>query len=332
MLTSEFDYDLPTGSIAQIPAEPRDSSRLLDTTTMSDHVFSDLPGVLSRGDLVVVNRTRVQRARLLGQKEGTGGRVEALLLRPLDAATWQAMVKPARRLRAGSTIDFGGARAEVVAIESGVAILRLDAEDAMSRAGQVPLPPYIERPLADPERYQTMFANEAGSAAASTAALHFTERVTEELAANDIEIAELVLHIGLDTFRPITSDQIDQHVIHTERFFVPEATAEAIGRCRVRGGRIVAIGTTVVRTLESAALSKGTVEPGAGDTTLYITPGHDFRVVDALVTNFHLPRTSLLVMLAAFMGPGWRDAYSQALARGYRFASFGDSMYAERLP
>ncbi len=330
LLTADFDYHLPEEAIAQVPAEPRDAARLLDTTTLTDGTFSDLPALLRPGDLVVVNRTRVRPARLLGQKVGSGGQVEALLLRPVEPDLWRAIMRPARRLRPGTMVDFGGVVAVVEAMGGGTALLHLDAEAAMAAAGRLPLPPYIHADLEDPDRYQTIFARDAGSAAAPTAALHFTPRVLSGLDTRGVEMAEVVLHIGLDTFRPITAAEISSHQIHKEEFWVPAATAAAVGRCRSHEGRVIAVGTTVVRTLETVASGGGMIRPGAGDTGLYITPGYRFSVVDGLVTNFHLPRTTLLVLLAAFMGPSWRAAYETALARGYRFASFGDAMYAER--
>ncbi|HSL25135.1 MAG TPA: S-adenosylmethionine:tRNA ribosyltransferase-isomerase, partial [Acidimicrobiia bacterium] len=283
----------------------------------------------------VVNRTRVRAARLLGSKSETGGRVEALLLRPLTDNVWQAAVRPARRLRPGSELDFGPIKATIaVGPVGGIAELRLstrgDLESAIDQVGQVPLPPYIHTGLPDPERYQTIYAREVGSAAAPTAGLHFTADVLADLSARSIGLADIELRIGLDTFKPISSASIEDHQIHAEEFSVPAATADRIGQCHEAGGRVVAIGTTVVRALESRATGEGQVDPGDGITGLYITPGFSFRVVDLLVTNFHLPRTTLLVLLASFMGRSWRRAYDTALRRGYRFASFGDAMLTER--
>lgn len=333
--TDDFRYDLPEGSIAQAAIEPRHDARLLDTRDGSDHRFLDLPALLREGDLVVVNRTRVRAARLRGTK-ATGGAVEALLLRPHADGTWEALVRPARRLRPGTLIDFQGEAAEVVAGPiDGIARLRFTAgpgiEDRLEQIGEVPLPPYFHGEV-DPVRYQTMFAKVTGSAAAPTAALHFTPRVTEGLAAAGVEIAEVELDVGLDTFRPIATERIEDHEMHTEQYVVPDGAAEAIGAVRRRGGRVVAIGTTVVRTLESAARPDGTVAPAAGITNLFITPGYRFRAVDLLVTNFHVPGSTLMVLLAAFLGDAWRDAYATALRRGYGFLSFGDAMLAERSP
>ncbi len=335
MRTADFHYDLPEAAIAQEPAEPRDAARLLVTATMEDHRFADLPELLDPGDLVVVNRTRVRAGRLHGHKAGTGGAVELLLL-GREGERWEALVRPARRLRAGSVLELAGMEATLLSDPAaGVATVAFDVravevEARLTEVGEIPLPPYFHGTLADPERYQTIFAKETGSAAAPTAGLHFTPRVVEGLAARGVEIAEVELSVGLDTFRPIGTDRVEDHRIHRERYEVPEATAAAVGAARRRGGKVVAIGTTVVRALESAAAGKGEVEPAAGETGLFITPGFEFRAVDRLVTNFHVPGSTLVVMIEAFMGLGWRAAYATALERGYRFLSFGDAMLAER--
>jgi S-adenosylmethionine:tRNA ribosyltransferase-isomerase len=334
---SRFDYDLPGERIAQTPIEPRHASRLLDTRDLSDHVFLDLPGLLRSGDLLVVNRTRVRAARLIGTKRQTGGRVEALLVRRFDDGSWEAMVRPARRLRAGAALRFGDLAATVESEPAdGVVRLSIDAdpsevEEAIEAVGEVPLPPYITEPLADPTRYQTMFAERPGSAAAPTAGLHFTQDVLERLSARGIELATVDLDVGLATFRPIASERIEDHAMHSERCRIDESAAAAIAECRQRGGRVVAVGTTVVRTLETFGRGDATVETGERDTDLYLRPGSRFDVVDLLVTNFHLPRSSLLVLIEAFMGERWRTAYQVALERGYRFLSFGDAMLAERV-
>jgi len=333
--TSAFTYGLPDEAIAQSPVEPRHSARLLDTRDLSDHTFLDLPDLLRPGDLVVVNRSRVRAARLIGTKAETGGPIELLLLRPLSDSVWQAMVRPARRLRAGAQLVFGDLTA-IVAKEprDGIVLVKLkaegDVEEAIAAIGRVPLPPYIKSDIVNSERYQTIFARETGSAAAPTAGLHFTDALVARLDDRAIDIADIELQIGLDTFRPITSECIEDHRIHTEEFHVPNETALAIARCRRNDGRVVAVGTTVVRTLESVASDEGKVEPGAGSTGLFVTPGYKFRVVDLLITNFHLPKTSLVVLVASFMGERWRAGYVTALNRGYRFASFGDAMLAER--
>lgn len=335
METSRFDYDLPEAAIAQEPVEPRHTARLLDTRNLEDHRFSDLPSLLRPGDLVVVNRTRVRPARLHGSKLGTGGKVEALVLRRIDTERWELMVRPARRLRQGSLIRFGEIEAELLTDpDNGVALATMkgpaDVETLFEAAGEVPLPPYITSELADPERYQTIFADKVGSAAAPTAGLHFSPEVVSALAERNIDLTAVELEVGLATFRPITTEEIEDHRMHTESYRVPEEAVEAVSRCRGRGGRVVAIGTTVLRTLESVATARGGIAAGQGETDLYVTPGFEFKVVDLLVTNFHLPRSSLTVLVAAFIGERWLEAYEVALERGYRFLSFGDAMLCER--
>ena len=333
--TSLFDYELPEAAIAQTPIEPRDSARLLRCDPLEERVFSDLPSLLNPGDLLVVNRTRVRAARLRGHKVETGGAVELLLLRRVDEARWEGLIRPARRIRAGTKLDLGTIAGEVMSdpvrgqVVVALSAAARDVEDAIAEAGEVPLPPYIHERLQDPERYQTVFAKTVGSAAAPTAALHFTPALLDRLDAAGVEIAEVDLEVGLDTFRPIGTDSIADHEMHRERWEVPDATAVAIGATRDRRGRVIAVGTTVVRTLESAATGKGMVAPGRGDTDLFISPGYQMKVVDAVITNFHAPRTTLIVMMATLLGERWRDLYAHALASGYRFLSFGDAMLIE---
>lgn len=301
---------------------------------MSDHTFLELADLLDPADLLVVNETRVRAARLIGTRRGTGGRVELLLLEHLDDGTWEALARPSRRLRPGVVIEFDDLMATVVDHpEEGRLRVAIDAEDeeaAVNSAGTVPLPPYFTGTLPSSDRYQTMFAAEPGSAAAPTAGLHFTPQVTDLLAKRGIEIATVDLHVSLDTFRPMAVDDIEDHRMHSEWCSVPAATTDAISRARQRNGRVVAVGTTVVRTLESLSDGEGGVTSGEKRTELFLKPGSRFEVVDVLVTNFHLPGSTLLVLLAAFMGEGWRDAYEAALQRGYRFLSFGDAMLAVR--
>jgi S-adenosylmethionine:tRNA ribosyltransferase-isomerase len=340
MRTDELRYDLPDHAIAQEPAQPRHAARLLDADRLCDLTFDQFPSLLRPNDLVVVNSTRVRAARLRGAKHPTGGSVEALLLRRLDGDRWEALLRPARRLGPGTELRFGALSGRVLTSpENGQAVLELkvalegaEVEDLLEQAGEVPLPPYIHRPLADPDRYQTIFAKVTGSAAAPTAGLHFTPRVLEGVQAAGAELADVDLEVGLDTFWPITSADLEDHRIHRERFRVPEATAEAVATARRRGGRVIAVGTTSTRALESAAGPEGFVEPVAGETGLYIVPGYRFRVVDALLTNFHAPGSTLLALLAAFMGHRWRAVYAHALAGGYRFLSFGDAMFVRRSP
>jgi S-adenosylmethionine:tRNA ribosyltransferase-isomerase len=325
---------LPEEAIAQTAIEPRHDSRLLDTRDLSDHHFHELPDLLDPGDLVVVNETRVRAARLRGARRDTGGRVELLLLDHLADGSWEALARPARRLRPGVVIDLGDIAATVLSTpQEGRLLVDLDSEDdekAVAETGEMPLPPYFTGTLEDPERYQTFFASIPGSAAAPTAGLHFTEQVVSQLRSRRIEIASVDLHVSLDTFRPMSTENVDDHTMHTEWCDVPEATARAVADTRARGGKVVAIGTTVIRALESMADGRGGVEPGEGRTDLFLRPGSEITVSDLLVTNFHMPGSTLLVLLAAFMGDAWRMAYETALERGYRFLSFGDAMLARR--
>jgi S-adenosylmethionine:tRNA ribosyltransferase-isomerase len=336
MRTESFDYPLPEDRIAQSPIEPRDASRLLvldrRSGAVAHHAFRDLPGLLAPGDLLVLNDTRVLPARLVGAKP-TGGRAEVLLLRDLGGDRWEAMVFPGRRLDVGARIVFGeGAlEAEVHSRDPGgtrVLQFRADGDEdvpaLLHRLGEAPLPPYIHAPLADRERYQTVYARLEGSAAAPTAGLHFTPEMFERLAERGVRTARVTLHVGLATFRPVKTEQIEEHEMHEEWYEVPEETVEAVAATT---GRVVALGTTTVRALESAAIGPRQLQPGAGRTRLYITPGFPFRIVDALITNFHMPRSSLLILVSAFAGlEPVRAAYEEALAAGYRFLSFGDAM------
>lgn len=336
MNTDLFDYDLPEGAIAQTPLEPRDASRLLRTDPLEDRVFADLPGLLQPGDLVVVNRTKVRAARLIGHKTETGGLVELLVLRRVDDARWEALIRPARRIRVGTKLQFGAITGEVLSgPERGEVVVALstangDVEAAFETDGQIPLPPYIHTDLEDRGRYQTVFAKTVGSAAAPTAALHFTPRLLTALGERGVAVAEVDLEVGLDTFRPIGTENIADHEMHQEAWSVPAETEEAIAETRSNGGRVVAVGTTVVRTLESAACGDGMVSAGGGDTDLFISPGYRMRVVDVVLTNFHAPRTTLIVMIATLIGERWRAVYEHALRDGYRFLSFGDAMLIER--
>ena len=346
-----FDYDLPEERIAQRPIEPRDGSRLLHVRPaggLDDHTFNELPSLLRPGDLLVVNDTRVRAARLRGTLGG-GGRAELLLLHRLDrgepdaaTARFAALVRPARRLRPGTVVEVGEGLVATLGTPSpghpGAREVTLRApgpvEPAVERAGTVPLPPYIRTRLDDPTRYQTLFSGAAPpeSAAAPTAGLHFTPSTLEALRERDVEVTAVRLEVGLATFAPIRTATVEEHRMHTERFQVPEAAAAAITNTRARGGRVVAVGTTAVRTLESRATDAGVVEPGVGLTELYLRPGHPVRAVDGLLTNFHQPRSSLLVLLAAVIGERWREAYDHAVREGYRFLSFGDCMLCWRAP
>ena len=339
--TADYDYDLPSGRIAQSPAEPRDSCRLLVVDRASGQIdhrrFSDLGEYLDPGDLLVLNKTRVLPARLKGVKDGSGGAAEVLLLRERGEDTWEALVKPGRRLQPGVKVVFGGGRLTglIVAVleESGGRLIQFKSPTGSVRQtvrdiGEIPLPPYITRPLDDPEKYQTVFGTDERSAAAPTAGLHFTSAMLDRLTEEGAHAARVDLDVGLDTFRPVSEDDPADHHIHTERFRVPSWTAEAVNDTRAVGGKVVAVGTTTVRALESAYdESSQKVVAAEGDTSLFILPGFRFGAVDALVTNFHVPRSTLLMLVSAFAG---RDlvmrAYAVALEERYRFLSFGDAM------
>jgi S-adenosylmethionine:tRNA ribosyltransferase-isomerase len=335
MKTSDFDYLLPPESIAQTPIEPRDSSRLLvlkrDTGELEHHIFRELGQFLHPNDLLVINQTRVIPARLFAHKP-TGGRVEVLLLRRLDLLTWECLVG-GKGLSGGKAITIeNGPSAEIVEVlEGSRRHIRFTEpiERFFSKVGHVPLPPYIHDPLTDPERYQTVYAREPGSAAAPTAGLHFTPRLMDELKLQGVHFAEVTLHVGLDTFAPVTEDDPEEHQIHTEWCDVPPGTVDAISRARQSGGRVVAVGTTSVRTLESAARAgKDSLLSYSGPTSLYILPGYRFKLVDAMITNFHLPRSSLIMLVSAFAGRAQvLHAYEVAIQEHYRFYSFGDAMF-----
>lgn len=346
--TALFDYPLPDERIAQAPLPERDASRLLHLPpgdgAPEDRGFRDLPSLLRPGDLLVVNDTRVRAARLRTQSE-QGGRVELLVLQNLGDGRYACLVRPGRRLRAGTKVHFGDG--ELTAVLDGDArghpaarvvcfhVAQGDVEQAIERLGTVPLPPYIRRALDDPQRYQTLYASGAPqSAAAPTAGLHFTPRILADLEARGVEIARVRLEVGLGTFAPIRSDTVEQHAMHEESYELPRETADAIARTRECGGRVIAVGTTAVRTLETRTDSQhpGHVTAGAGSTGLFIKPGFTFAVVDGLLTNFHAPRSSLVVLVAAFVGiERWRAAYDHALSvSGYRFLSFGDCLLCWR--
>jgi S-adenosylmethionine:tRNA ribosyltransferase-isomerase len=342
VLTSDFDYELPPASIAQ-EAAPRGESRLLvldRTGPERCSRVSDLPRLLTPGDLLVLNDTRVIPARLYGRSAG-GGKMEILLIEPVGEREWDALVKPGRRARPGARIEIAeGLTAEVVdKREDGPAHryrLRFSEpiEPHLDRLGHIPLPPYIHRPdtAEDRERYQTVYALRPGAVAAPTAGLHFTEGLLREIEGAGVEIARVTLHVGIGTFKPVDAERIEEHRMERERYEIGEETAGAVRRAREAGRRIVAVGTTVVRTLEGAARAGGgEVRAGSGSTDLFITPGFPFQVVDALLTNFHLPRSTLLMLVSAFAGrERVMAAYEEAIREGYRFYSYGDAMLAER--
>ena len=334
MKTSDFDYHLPASHIAQTPVEPRDSSRLLvlqrETGVLEHRVFREIGQYLQSEDLLVVNRTRVIPARIFARKP-TGGRVEVLLLRREDLLTWECLVG-GKGLSAGKIITIeNGPLVEIVEVLDGSrrrVRFREPIEPYFPIVGNVPLPPYIHEPLRDPERYQTVYARDPGSAAAPTAGLHFTPRLINELKSQGINFAEVTLHVGLDTFAPVIENDPEEHQIHTEWCEIPPATVEAITNTRRSGGRIIAVGTTSVRTLETAAKAgKNGILSYSGPTNLYILPGYQFKLVDAMITNFHLPKSTLIMLVCAFAGhEKILEAYEVAMNEKYRFYSFGDAM------
>jgi S-adenosylmethionine:tRNA ribosyltransferase-isomerase len=346
--TEAYRYELPPELIAKVPAEPRDASRLLHLAaggSLADRTFRDLPALLGAGDVLVVNETRVIKARLLATREPGGGGAEIFLLRPADrprydstARTFEALVRPGRRLRAGARVRFGDlASAEIVAVaDDGVRTVRFECEgpfdDVLERFGRMPLPPYVGTgDAARDGRYQTVFGRVPGSVAAPTASLHFTEATFSQLRERGVEVVPLALDVGLATFKPIEAETIAAHRMHFEHYEIPEPTARAIGAAQRDRRRVIAAGTTVLRALESAAAESGRVRAGPAETDLFVRPGFGFRVVDALLTNFHLPASTLLVLVCAFAGyERARSAYAHAVARRYRFFSFGDSMFIER--
>ncbi len=345
MRTSDFDYHLPERLIAQTPMEPRDHSRLLvvDTTTgeFAHRHFYDIGDFLRPGDVLALNNSRVIPARLKGRRSDTGGAVEALLLHRQGAGLWRAMVRPGRRLGPGAVFDVDGASVEVVEdTGDGTRLIRFSDEGVIQSSGETPLPPYIHTPLADGERYQTVYATAEGSAAAPTAGLHFTPELLDGLRAKGVRLAEVTLHVGIDTFRPVRSEEPGRHKLHSEYFHLDETAAKEINRAKEDGRRVICVGTTSVRLLEQAALlaearGSATVAAESGWADLFILPGHRFRLADGLITNFHLPRSTLLMLVSAFAGRGRAEdegrrlileAYREAISRGYRFYSFGDCM------
>ncbi len=339
MKTSDFYYDLPPELIAQTPLDRRDGSRLLtlDKETGKTHHmhFYDLPTLLRKGDCLVLNDSRVLPARLLGHREPTGGAVEVLLLIDRGEKVWECLVRPGKKVKTGTTLSFGDGAltAEVVAeVEGGNRLIRFDYEgiflEILERLGKMPLPPYIKETLADPERYQTVYSREVGSAAAPTAGLHFTKELLNEIEAMGVSLAYVTLHVGLGTFRPVKEEEITDHEMHAEFCMISAESAEKINRAKAGGGRVICVGTTSCRTIESWAAEDGTMRESAGWTSIYIYPGYRFKVLDGLVTNFHLPESTLVMLVSALAG---REqvlaAYGEAVEQKYRFFSFGDAMF-----
>lgn len=339
MDVKDFDYELPEELIAQDPLLKRDQSRLLvldpETGAMEHRHFYDIRDYLRAGDCLVINNTRVIPARLLGAKEETGAKVEVLLLINHGGDNWETLVKPGRKCREGARISFGegllvGQVTKV--LEDGNRMIHFSYqgiwEEVLDRLGQMPLPPYIHHQLADKNRYQTVYARHDGSAAAPTAGLHFTPELLEEIRKSGVEIAEVTLHVGLGTFRPVKADRVEDHDMHSEYYVVGQEAADTINRARANGGRIIAVGTTSTRTLESVAEADGTIPVKSGWTKIFIYPGYQFKAIDGLITNFHLPKSTLLMLVSALAG---RDhilkAYREAVEEKYRFFSFGDAMF-----
>ena len=338
MKKSDFDFYLPEELIAQTPLEKRDGSRLLvldkESGAMEHRHFYDLPEYLRAGDCLVLNNSRVLPARLIGTRPG-GGAVELVLLRDLGEGRWECLSRPGRKTKPGTALSFGGgelkATVEAVA-EGGNRIVKFDYQgiflEVLERLGKMPLPPYIKEELNDPERYQTVYSRELGSAAAPTAGLHFTNELLEKIQAMGVKVCYVTLHVGLGTFRPVKEDEIENHEMHSEFCIIPEDTARTVTEAKQNGGRIVAVGTTSCRTLESFAKDDGTLEVCSGWTDIFIYPGYRFKCIDALVTNFHLPESTLIMLVSALAGREHiLDAYKTAVEEKYRFFSFGDAMF-----
>ena len=339
MDVKDFYYELPEELIAQDPLKERSSSRLLvlnrDTGELEHRVFKDIIEYLNPGDCLVLNDTKVIPARLMGIKEDTGAMIEILLLKRHSDSIWECLVKPGKKARTGARILFGdglliGEITDV--LEDGNRYIKFEYdgifEEILDKLGQMPLPPYITHKLEDKNRYQTVYAKHEGSAAAPTAGLHFTDELLADIRAKGVEIASVTLHVGLGTFRPVKVDKIEEHHMHTESYYITQEEADKINRARANGGRIISVGTTSCRTLESAALEDGTVPASSGDTDIFIYPGYRFKAVDCLITNFHLPESTLVMLVSALAG---RDkimnAYEEAVRQKYRFFSFGDAMF-----
>ena len=341
LLKSDFYFDLPEELIAQDPLEDRSSSRLLvldkNTGDVEHHTFRDILDYLNEGDCLVINNTKVIPARLMGEREGTGASIEVLLLKRKENDVWETLVKPGKKARIGTKINFGNGLliGEVIDIvEEGNRLIQFHYdgifEEILDQLGQMPLPPYITHQLQDKNRYQTVYAKHDGSAAAPTAGLHFTPELLEAVKAKGVEIAEVTLHVGLGTFRPVKEDNLLNHHMHSEFYNIEQSEADKINKAKAEGKRVISVGTTSTRTLESAADEKGMLKACSGWTEIFIYPGYQFKVIDALITNFHLPESTLVMLVSALAG---REhvlaAYAQAVEEKYRFFSFGDAMFIQ---
>ena len=341
MLLSDFDYDLPEERIAQTPIEPRNASRLMvldpvEKTIGHDH-FYNLKQYLVPGDTLIFNDTRVMPARLIGHRDQTGGKVEVFLLRRLDADHWETLVKPGKKAQVGNVINFSDELSCTVTEHTDfggrIVEFRYEGifEEILDRLGETPLPPYIHEKLEDKERYQIVYNREEGSAAAPTAGLHFTKEQMQELKDMGVNLGFVTLHVGLGTFRPVSVENIQEHEMHKEFYHISDETAQLIKDTKAAGHRVIAVGTTSIRTLESAATAPGEIAGKSDWTGIFIYPGYDFKIVDALVTNFHLPKSTLIMLISAFAGRTFvLDAYKTAVAEKYRFFSFGDAMFISR--
>jgi S-adenosylmethionine:tRNA ribosyltransferase-isomerase len=334
----DFDFNLPEELIAQHPVEPRDASRLMvverSTGQIDHHIFRELPNLLKAGDVLVINNTRVIPARLIGEKEGTQAKIECLLLKRLERDVWEVLIKPGKRLKIGQSVQFGEGllQGELLDIlPDGNRVMRFTYkgvfESVLDELGSMPLPPYITAQLEDKERYQTVYAKESGSAAAPTAGLHFTPQLLKRLSEVGVEVVEILLHVGLGTFRPVKVENIEEHMMHSEYYRVSKEAAEQINKAKREGRRVIAVGTTASRTLESVATPEGQIQEGEGWTDIFIYPGYKFKIVDALITNFHFPKSTLVMLVSALAGRELiLEAYNLAIRERYRFYSFGDSM------
>ncbi|MBE6098691.1 MAG: tRNA preQ1(34) S-adenosylmethionine ribosyltransferase-isomerase QueA [Anaerovibrio sp.] len=341
MKLTDFDYDLPEELIAQTPVEPRNSSRLMVLDPVEKSIehrhFYDLKEYLEPGDTLIFNDTRVMPARLLGWREGTGGKVEVFLLRRIDGDTWETLVKPGRKAREGQVVRFSDELTCTVqeTTDFGGRIVKFSYEgifeEILDRLGETPLPPYIHEKLADRERYQTVYSREQGSAAAPTAGLHFTKEQMAELKEMGVNLGFVTLHVGLGTFRPVSVETVEEHVMHKEYYSISQETADLIKATKAAGKRVIAVGTTSIRTLESAATAVGEIAGRTDWTNIFIYPGYEFKIVDGIVTNFHLPKSTLIMLISAFAGREFvLKAYEQAVKERYRFFSFGDAMMIKR--
>ncbi|MBS5306284.1 MULTISPECIES: tRNA preQ1(34) S-adenosylmethionine ribosyltransferase-isomerase QueA [Clostridium] len=338
MKVSDFDFDLPEELIAQHPLEKRDSSRLMvldkNTGEIEHRSFHDVIEYLNEGDTLVLNNTRVMPARLIGEKEGTGGKIEFLLLKRIEGDRWECLAKPGKRAKIGQKFTFGEGKLKctvVDIVEEGNRIIEFSYEgifeQVLDELGEMPLPPYITEKLEDKERYQTVYSKEKGSAAAPTAGLHFTEELLREIKAKGVNIAYLTLHVGLGTFRPVKVEDINEHIMHSEYYHLDKENADLINETKKRGNKVIAVGTTSTRTLETIGDENGFVREQSGWTDIFIYPGYKYKVIDELITNFHLPESTLIMLVSALSGKeNVMNAYNEAVKKKYRFFSFGDSM------